>query len=276
MKANHYEIGVGATAEFSLRVSVATLVRVLFKNPSDGKLMLALERKATLHETEKGRIVEVKSQPLGGAIRIRDLNLMRSLFSDFHFDSEHSRVEQDFRIFIRPSEWPALREFCLQHISSDDDPILETNPRRELNEELADALKINLKSEQYVCIPVATLVKNEATSTNNFYSKGSPTVRVYRTFEASITDSHLIDVMLKNSENISDQDLCKLAWTDFHNGGNGWANAISILSLKGLTNHHLSVLFKEHNKPFLYEKNLLDDSVSAILEGIPVPKYRRL
>ena len=48
------EIGVGATDELSLRVSVATLVRVLFKNPRVDELMLALELKATLRRTAEG------------------------------------------------------------------------------------------------------------------------------------------------------------------------------------------------------------------------------
>ena len=48
MTPNPHEIGIGATAELSLRVSVATLVRVLIQNPNDDELMLALERKATL------------------------------------------------------------------------------------------------------------------------------------------------------------------------------------------------------------------------------------
>jgi hypothetical protein len=46
--------GIGATQALSVRVSVATLVRVLFENPRDGDLMLALERKATLRQTENG------------------------------------------------------------------------------------------------------------------------------------------------------------------------------------------------------------------------------
>ena len=104
----NFHPGIGATQELSLRVSVATLVRVLFENPRDGELMLTLERKATLHETENGRVVEVKSQPFGGAIRIQDLSMMRDLIGDFHFDSEESRSEQDFRIFIRPSDWSVL------------------------------------------------------------------------------------------------------------------------------------------------------------------------
>ena len=132
--------GIGATDDLSLRVSVATLVRVVFKHPRNGEWMLALERKATLHETK----VEVKSQPFGGAIRILDLDAIHDLIGDFHFDSERSRSEQDFRLFIRPSNWSAVREVCIQHLSRVDDPILETNSARELVEEFDDALKINL------------------------------------------------------------------------------------------------------------------------------------
>ena len=64
-----HEPGIGATPDLSLRVSVATLVRVIFENPANGEWMLALERKATLQNTE----VEVKSHPFGGAIRILDV-----------------------------------------------------------------------------------------------------------------------------------------------------------------------------------------------------------
>ena len=59
MKPNRDEIGVGPTEDLSLRVSVATLVRVLFENRDDGDLMLALERKATVRKAESGPVVEV-------------------------------------------------------------------------------------------------------------------------------------------------------------------------------------------------------------------------
>ena len=163
--------GIGATSELSLRVSVATLVRVLFENPGDGDLMLALERKATLRETETGRAVEVKSQPFGGAIRIRDPSMLRDLIGDFHFDSQRSRSEQDFRIFIRPSAWETVREFCLEHFRYVDDPVLETDPGRELAEEFADALKITLKPEQYFHKPIATVVENDPAPTENIHAK---------------------------------------------------------------------------------------------------------
>ena len=38
MKPNQHEIGVGATAELSLRVSVAALVSVLFVDPEAGSV----------------------------------------------------------------------------------------------------------------------------------------------------------------------------------------------------------------------------------------------
>src|SRR4026207_472329 len=103
--------GIGATPELSLRVSVATLVRVVFKHPLNGEWMLTLERKATLQNDK----VEIKSQPFGGAIRILDVNALHDLIGGFHFDSERSRSEQDFRLFIRPSSWSMLRESCIEH-----------------------------------------------------------------------------------------------------------------------------------------------------------------
>src|SRR5688572_10585504 len=141
--------GIGATQELSLRVSVATLVRVLFAHPKDGDLILALERKAALLQAESGRTVEVKAQPFGGAIRIHDLRMLRDLIGDFHFDSEEAHFERDFRIFIRPSSWETVQQFCLDHLTNANDPVLETDPSRELAEEFAAALKISLKPDQY-------------------------------------------------------------------------------------------------------------------------------
>jgi len=264
--------GIGATPDLSLRVSIATLVRVVFKHPRDGEWMLALERKATLHGTK----VEVKSQPFGGAIRILDLDAIHNLIGDFHFDSEHSRTEQDFRLFIRPSAWSMLREFCIQHLSRVDDPILETGPERELFEELFETLKIDLKSEQYVSKPVAILVENEAAPTENVHASGYPTVRVYRIFQASITDSVLIHAMIKNSEDVSHSDLCELALKDAQNGGKGWANAVLVLPWKRIHDVYRSMSPNERNVPITFENNQLDDTVAAILEGMAAPKYQQM
>jgi len=264
--------GSGATADLSLRVSVATLVRVIFKHPGNDKLMLALERKATLRVDK----VEVKSQPFGGAIRILDVDAIQDLIGRFHFDSERSHAEQDFRLFIQPSSWSALREFCIQHLSNTDDPTLETDPSRELIEEFSDALKIKLQPEQYTSKPVATVVEDDAALTKNINANGYPTVRVYRVFETSITDSALAHAIMENSEGLSRERLCKLALKDARNGGKGRANAMLVLPLKQLTEEYLSMPPEKYNAPILYEKHRLEETVPAILEGITVPKYQRL
>ena len=276
MKPNHDEIGVGATENLNLRVSVATLVRVLFENPRDGNLMLALERKATLREAEKERLVEVKSQPFGGAIRILDLRALRDRIRDFHFDSERSRSEQDFRIFIQPSAWETVREFCIEHFSRVDSPVLETDPGRELAEEFADALKINLRQDQYIHKPVAIVVEDDPAPTENIHAKGILTVRVYRIFEATISDPSLAHTIMINSESLSHQDLCDLALEDAQNGGKGRANAILALQMKLISNVYLAMSPKERHAPILFEKNLLDETVPAVLDGITIPKYQRL
>lgn len=262
--------GIGATDELSLRVSVATLARVVFKHPRIGEWMLALERKAILYETN----VEVKSQPFGGAVRILDLGVIHNLIGDFHFDSERSRAEQDFRLIIQPSGWSVLREFCIEHLSRVDDPILETDPSRELTEEFDDALKINLQSGQYVSKPVATVVEDEAMPTENIHARGIPTARIYRIFEAHVLDSSLAYTMLTNSESFSDQDLYELAVKDAQNGGKGRANAVLVLPLKLISAAYLAIPPEKRHAPVLFEKNQLEETVSAILEGITVPKYQ--
>jgi len=268
--------GIGATADLSLRVSVATLVRVVFEHPGSDEWMLALERKATLRETEHERIVEVKSQPFGGAIRILDLDAMYDLLGNFHFDSARSRSEQDFRLFILPSSWSALREFCIQRLSHPDDPVLETSPTRELAEEFANTLNVDLQPGQYVLKPTGMIIENKPAPMENFHARTSPTVRVYRIFEAKIKDSPLISVMTKNSEDLSNQTLQEIALADKQSGKNGWANTVLTLPLKRLINHYLSKSPQELNDPSWFEANQLDETVSAILEEISVPKYQRL
>jgi hypothetical protein len=268
--------GIGATEEFSLRVSVATLVRVLFKNPRDGDSMLALERKATLHKAENERIIEVKCQPFGGAIRILDLKRIQELIGDFHFDNERSRSEQDFRIFIRPTDWPVVREFCIQHLMQDGDPILETDPGRELAEEFADALKIKLKPDQYIHKPEATVVEDNPAATENIHAEEFLTARVYRIFEATITDSSLALAMITNNESLSDANLQELVRQNEQSGGKGRANAILAIPIKRITDFYLAVSPQERNLPVSFEKNRLGETVPVVLKGIAIPKYQRL
>jgi hypothetical protein len=276
MKRIHAEIGVGATEDLSLRVSVAALVRVLFKHPKDGDLMLALERKGTLLEDESGRSIRVRAQPFGGAIRLLDPNALRGLIGDFRFDSEESRSEQDFRIFIRRSDWETVQQFCINHFRNFDNSVLESDPTRELAEEFADALEISLKPNQYTLKAVNTVVEEDPVPTENIHARGHLTVRIYRIFEARILDSSLSRTMLTNSESYSNHDLQELALENVRMGGKGRANAILTLPIRFISDAYLAVPPEARSIPISFDDNHLDESIAAILEGVTVPKYRRL
>ena len=268
--------GLGATDELSLRVSVAALVRLLFEHPYKDGLLLALERRATLHTTPNGDVVEIKSQPFGGALRIHDIRPLQALIGDFHFDSEESRSERDFRIFIRPSAWKTLQAFCVAHLTQPNDSVLESDPTRELSEELADTLGIGLKRDQYVFQALATLVEDEPSATENLSARGYPTVRIYRIFEARILDSSLASALVRNSETCSDQDLHALVSQDVQKGRHGRANAVLAVPLKEVTSFYLATSWEARNRPVWFQGHQLDETVAAVLENVSVPKYRRV
>src|SRR5512133_1977266 len=129
-----------------LRVSVATLNRVVFPHPQDGKLILALERIATVLG---GKSVGVRAQPFGGAIRILNPTPLKEIIGEIQFDSERSKYEQDFRILIPSSKWEHVKQYCLRHLEDQDDPELESLPHRELMEEFIETMHMSLNRDQY-------------------------------------------------------------------------------------------------------------------------------
>ena len=268
--------GIGATQELSLRVSVATLVRVIFKHPVNDEWMLALERRATLLQGENGHFVAIKAQPFGGALRLLNTNALEERIGDFHFDSEQSRSEQDFRVFIRPSAWETILQFCLQHFRQIDDPVLEYEPTRELSEEFADTLQIDLRPDQYSCKPVGMIVENTPSPTENVYTRGSLTARLYRIFEARILDPSLALAMLTNSASETNQHVERRAFADFRNGGPGWYNAVLTLPLKLISARYSAISPRARNQPISFQNHQLDETVAAVLENITVPKYQKL
>jgi hypothetical protein len=270
-----FATGVGATNELSLRVSVATLARVLFKHPNDGKTMLALERRTTTYQTEAGIVVQVKSQPFGGAIHIHDLRKLQQSVGDFHFDSDEARFEQDFRIFIRPSAWEAVRGFCLVHIHQPDDPVLEFDPRRELLEEFADTMEVNLQSDQYSYQAIGTVVENDPSPTENIAARGYPTARIYRIFEARVLDPWLAETIIRTGEGCAEQGLRKRALEDFQKGRPGRGNTILALPLDQIRSAYFAVAPEVRNVPILFQNHTLDETVAAVLDDVSVPKYQR-
>ena len=238
--------------------------------------MLALERKATLHETPAGHVVAVKSQPFGGALRIHDLRSLQSLIGDFHFDSQESRAEQDFRIFIRRVDWKRVLAFCLAHLSHSNDSVLESDPTRELTEEFADTLGVELKRDQFRLQAVGIVVEDLPSATENANAQGYATSRVYRVFEVHITDPDLASALTKKTQGYSDDDLRELALQDSRNGGLGRANAVLTLPFKEVSAAYAAILPEARNKPISFHGHQLDETVAAVLEDVSAPKYRRV
>jgi hypothetical protein len=267
---------VGATGELSLRVSLATLARVLFKHPRTGQEMLALERKATLDRSTGETIIEIKSQPFGGAIRIKNIDEVQRVVGDFHFDSARSRSEADFRIFIRPTRWPVLREFVIEHLRNPVDPVLETDPERELIEEFEDALNIHLMAEQFLSRPVGLVLEDHPSPTMNVSAKGYPSVRVYRVHEVKITDMNLAEMMADSSAAMTDQDLRQLALDDVQGGSKGRANAVLALPYADILAFYRSLSIDEINAPVHFQEEHLDGNVPAIFDDLPSSRYQRI
>lgn len=271
MKPNHDEISVGPTTDLSLRVSVATLVRVVFPSEHrDG--WLALERKATFRQREQDVIV--KAQPFGGAVRINDLARIREITGSFHFDSERSRVEKDFRIFARPSAWEEVKAYCLNQFQASNETAFETSPARELAEELYDSLGIELDPHQYSLRPMWTVLENELTAVRSIRAAYQPTVRIYRVFEGLILDSVLWQAIRRSSERVSDQDLRGQVLEDHRINGKGRANACIILSMENVRQFCQTLSPAEAETTLSYAGTILEDNISALWDNVPNSKFQ--
>ncbi len=275
MKPNHHDIGVGATEELSLRVSVAALVRLLFDSPEDGRAMLALERTATLREIEGGPEVTVRAKPFGGGVRLSNPPALQELIGHFHYDSERSRRERDFRLQIQPASWEKVKKICLEHVQEPGQGILDPSPERELAEEFEDTLQVRLTPDQYHLKPRGMIVEELPGATDNVRATGRPTVRIYYLFEALIKAPEFITMMLANSRRYSDRDLQNLAWQDARQGGKGRANAILALGLAELKEIYRSTPMDRRGGPIRVGSYQLDGNVLAILEEVDNPKYQR-
>lgn len=256
-----------------LRVSVATYNQVFFSHPESGITMLALERKATL---SKDGGLNVRAQPFGGGVRILDPNPLREMLGEIEFDSQRSKGEGDFRILISPAKWEAVKEYCLSHLRNPDDPEIESTPDRELIEEFDETLGVDLKPNQYEVKPLGFVVQDQPVWTENWYARGYPTVRVYRTYKVRIIDEALCDFMLTTTRQYSDQDLGVLALNDLQNGGRGRANSVLTLPLSAVEEAYLAIVPEKRFKKIMVDGYELDESVLAVLDAVSVQQYHRL
>ena len=118
------------------------------------------------------------------------------------------------------------------------------------------------------------MVENRAISTENIYAEGTGTVRVYRIYEAAITDLFLIDAILEHSDDSSHQSLCDLAIADARSGGRGKANSVLALPWERLRSFYRAMSPAARNVPIMFEENRLDSTVAALLDEIAVPRYQ--
>jgi len=272
---DHHEIGVGATDELSLRASVATLVSVLFNGPEDGRRMLALERTATLREIEGRSEVTVRAKPFGGGVRLINPQALMRLIGHFHYDSERSRREGDFRIQIHPASWEKVKEVCWEHLKVTEKGILDSSPERELAEEFEDTINVKITPDQYQLKPRGIIVEDLPGETDNVRAAGLSTVRIYYVFDAWMEAPELITMMLANNRQYSDKDLQKIAWRDARQGGRGRANAILTLGLDDLKEVYRSIPMDRRIGSIRVGEHQLDGNVLAILEEVDQSKYQR-
>lgn len=264
----------GPTEELSLRVSVAVLVRILLNDPDTNDQLLVLERKATFDSNEE--LVTVIAQPFGGGLRINNPDALHELTNGFRYDSESSRIHQDFRIMIQPSRWDAVKAFCLDQFRRRSNEIIELSPERELVEEFGSALKIYLKPNQFHLRPLWAMIENNPASSGNIYATGTSTVRLYQVFEAKIVNEMLQAAILRNSRSYSDYTLRATVLEDVRLGGKGWANAFLTIPLEELRNFYHSLAPEDRDYPVTFRDSILESNIPAILEDMVVPKFLRL
>ena len=265
MKPHYHQIGVGATEALSLRVSVASLVSMMFNSPEDGRVMLALERTATLREFGGRSEVVVRAKPFGGGVRLTNPQGLEEMIGNFHYDNKRSCQEMDFRIQINPASWEKIKKICRWHLQETEKRILDFSPERELAEEFEDNLKVGITRKQYSLKLGDIIIEDSPKKTENVRAQGIPTVRIYYVFEARMNDPEIIKMMLSSSRQYSDRDLQKIALEDARRGGKGRANAILILRLDDLKELYESIPMDRRNQPINVGEHQLDGNVHAIL-----------
>jgi hypothetical protein len=269
-------IGVGETDELSLRVSAAALARVVFSRPEDGTRMLALEHKAYVSRTGQPPPTVVKAQPFGGAVRIVHRDRFAEVVGGFSFDSERSREEQDFRIFIRPSHLAKLRDYASQIAGQPSVSDLEIGPSRELEEEFEDTLGINLDPDAYTVHPVGIVWQSHASPTSNLRALGKPTARIYWIYEVEIEDAELCQKMLDNSRTHPGRVMAALAEDRHRAGEPGRANAVLVVPQDAIRQAYLARNPSDRGEPLPFQGTVLSGNVAAVLDGLSVSKYERL
>ena len=266
-------IGIGRTDELTLRVSAASLARVVFDHPDESTRMLALEHKAYVSRTSPSAEVVVRAQPFGGAVRIMDPDEISAVSGGFNFDSERSRSEDDFRIFIHPSRLEALCRHVARAAGQASMVDLEIGPSRELGEEFGDSLDIQLQPEAYTVRPPRIVVQNQPTPTSNLRAPGAPTVRIYWIYEVDLQDPELIRLMLDNSQKNPGRVLSQMARDRYRLGTGDRANAVLVAPLAEIHRVYLATPVEKRSEPVPFHDTVLAGNVAAVVPDLSISKF---
>lgn len=258
-----------------LRVSVATLNRVTLRDPVSMELLLVLERKATLLNQAEPEQVRIRVQPLGGAVRILDPTGLADQIGEFDYDSPRTAAERDFRILINLEQWETVQTTCLREIVRSDGHLLESDPGRELAEEIWDALQYPLQAEHLRITSLGLVSETRPQPTDNVHATGIPTVRIYRVYAVDILGDELTRRILENNRAISEAELCQQVLADYAAGGTGRANALLALpyqTVRAAYQHAAPEQLVQHVQVGGYD---LERSVAALFEDLEIPGYTR-
>jgi hypothetical protein len=268
-------IGIGSTADLNLRVSVANLVKLTFIQPKDQRTKLALERTATVMEDDGGHETIIRVKPFGGGVQIDDLVAFRKEVGEFHFDSQSSWEERDFRIYINSNHFAPIIQFCRRHLLGQG-AILESSPSRELVEEFYDTLGIELIAEHYQMHWSRIVVQGTPLPSGNPRSKGHPTVRVYSIHDVQVVDPEVIRLLINSCRSHYNEDLIAAAERAYLKGKSGRANAVLVLDYDELVAAYPELSWLDSDQVARFKGYDLEASVFAVLDGVDTEKYRYL
>jgi hypothetical protein len=261
------EIGIGPTEQMSLRISCAVLMRLCFEHPTTGQSLLVLERTASRRRSVSEDQIEVKAKPVGGGVQIFDLAALQAAVGDFRFDSQRSRSEADFRIFIPPEKMETVIDFCLEQFRDSRSPVLDTLPERELLEELHDSLGGSVSMAQFEMKWLKAVVQTVPIPSSSPRARDVKTHHIYTIHQVKVIDPSLAKALVANSQRFSDEDLAQRAWDDIERGGWGRANAVLALPWAALQQAYENIQPSDRSRDQSLFEHILTGSVRHLLDA---------
>jgi hypothetical protein len=183
------------------------------------------ECKATVEIKEGKERAVVQLQPIGGASLLKDPQKLLQNLGRFNFDSEESKRDQDFRIFV--ADWNKVAKFCHKHFLEPGNAVLECDPRREIEEELEETLGGKVSPDQYNLSWLGINTQEEALASARMGQNQAKTKRIFNLFEAKICDPALESRILQAALDTDPQALIEKARAKALSGkGKGKASAL--------------------------------------------------